>query len=180
MICKPEMMENLQIQPVTTTDLEVLREIGIATFTETFGPHNAKAQMDRYIVASFDADKIQAEFENPESLFFFGKIGTSVAGYLKLNWGSAQTEAEDPRAVEIERIYVLADFHGKKLGQLLFEKAREIALEKKAPYLWLGVWEKNQRAIRFYEKNGFRPFGQHVFTLGDDVQTDIMMKQILN
>lgn len=173
-------MENVQIQPVSITELALLREIGIATFTETFGSHNAKAQMDRYVATSFALDKMKAELENPESLFFFIKIGTSVAGYLKLNWGAAQTEAEASQALEIERIYVLADFHGKKLGQLLLEKAREVALEKKAPYIWLGVWEKNQRALRFYEKNGFEPFDKHTFILGDDVQTDIMMKQILS
>lgn len=173
-------MENVQIQPVTITELEILREIGIATFAETFGPHNAKEQMDRYVATSFALDKMKAELENPESLFFFIKTGTVVVGYLKLNWGTAQTEAEAPQALEVERIYVLADFHGKRLGQLLLEKAREVALEKKAPYIWLGVWEKNRRALRFYEKNGFEPFDKHIFTLGDDVQTDIMMKLMLS
>jgi len=172
-------MEKLVVQQVTITDLEALREIGIVTFTDTFGPHNAKSEMDRYIAASFDPGKVKEELENPESLFFFARTGNSVAGYLKLNWGAAQTEAENSRALEIERIYVLADFHGKKVGQLLLEKAIQVALEKKMPYVWLGVWEKNQRAIRFYEKNGFVPFDKHDFVLGSDVQTDIMMKKTL-
>ncbi|HRE51302.1 MAG TPA: GNAT family N-acetyltransferase [Flavitalea sp.] len=65
---------------------------------------------------------------------------------------------------------------GKNIGQLLYKKALQIAREKKADYIWLGVWEQNQRAINFYTKNGFVPFGTHVFKPGDAEQTDIMMK----
>ena len=69
---------------------------------------------------------------------------------------------------------------GKKVGQLLYEKAMAIAGELAVNYVWLGVWEKNARAIRFYSKNGFEPFDKHIFKLGDDVQTDIMMKKPLD
>jgi len=78
--------------------------------------------------------------------------------------------------MEIERIYVLKDFHGKNIGQLLFEKAIELATQKNANYIWLGVWEENPRAINFYKKNGFVEFDKHIFVLGDDEQTDIMMR----
>jgi ribosomal protein S18 acetylase RimI-like enzyme len=74
---------------------------------------------------------------------------------------------------------VLQDFHGKKVGQLLYEKAIQIARNKKVPFVWLGVWEENHRAIQFYIKNGFVAFDQHIFKLGDDEQTDIMMKLVL-
>ena len=97
-------------------------------------------------------------------------------GYLKLNFGDSQTELKDQKALEIERIYVLKEFHGKKVGQLLFEKALKIAEEKKVDYVWLGVWEENLRAINFYKKNGFEEFDKHIFKLGNDEQTDIMMK----
>jgi ribosomal protein S18 acetylase RimI-like enzyme len=83
---------------------------------------------------------------------------------------------KDERAMEIERIYVLKDFHGKNVGQLLYQKAIDIALVKKADYVWLGVWEENPRAINFYKKNGFVEFDKHIFVLGDDEQTDIMMR----
>lgn len=78
--------------------------------------------------------------------------------------------------MEIERIYVLKEFHGKKVGQILYEKAIELAKGIDADFIWLGVWEENPRAIRFYEKNGFSAFDKHIFQLGNDEQTDIMMK----
>ncbi len=83
------------------------------------------------------------------------------------------------RALEIERIYVLQEFHGQRVGQVLYEKAIELAQERGLDYIWLGVWEKNARALRFYEKNGFEPFDRHIFKLGDDEQTDIMVKKVL-
>jgi ribosomal protein S18 acetylase RimI-like enzyme len=103
-----------------------------------------------------------------------------VIGYLKLNKGGSQTELKDNDALEIERIYVLKDFHGKEVGQLLFDKAIEVAKAKHVAYVWLGVWEENKRALQFYTKNGFIEFDQHVFVLGDEAQTDIMMKLALN
>ena len=81
--------------------------------------------------------------------------------------------------MEVERIYVLKEFHGKQIGQILFDKALEIAKEKKINYLWLGAWEKNPRAIRFYEKNGFVQFSTHLFKVGADEQTDVMMRREL-
>jgi len=95
---------------------------------------------------------------------------------LKLNFGQAQTELKDSNSFEIERLYVLAEFQGKKVGQILYEKAISIARQQNADYLWLGVWEKNYRAFRFYQKNGFFEFSKHVFRLGDDEQIDLMMK----
>ena len=74
------------------------------------------------------------------------------------------------------RIYVLSSFHGKKVGQLLYDHALQIAREKNVQFVWLGVWEENPRAIQFYKKNGFIEFDKHIFKLGDDLQTDIMMK----
>ena len=96
--------------------------------------------------------------------------------HLKINFGQSQTEIKDEDTLEIERIYVLEEFHGKKIGQILYEKAIELAKKNKVNYVWLGVWEQNPRAIRFYEKNGFMQFDKHIFKLGNDEQTDIMMK----
>ena len=82
--------------------------------------------------------------------------------------------------MEIERIYVSSSYYGEGVGQLLFEKALQIARDNAKNCIWLGVWEHNPRAIRFYEKNGFTPFDQHIFKLGDEEQTDILMKRILD
>jgi ribosomal protein S18 acetylase RimI-like enzyme len=103
-------------------------------------------------------------------------LDEKVIGYLKLNKGGSQTEVKDNDALEIERIYVLKEFQGKKVGQFLFDKAIKIAKEHHIAYVWLGVWEENKRALQFYTQNGFVEFDQHVFVLGDEAQTDIMMK----
>jgi ribosomal protein S18 acetylase RimI-like enzyme len=97
-------------------------------------------------------------------------------GYLKVNEGAAQTELKNLQALEIERIYVKKEFQDKKVGQLLFEKALELAKLQGAPYIWLGVWEKNLKAIRFYKRNGFVEFDKHIFKVGTDEQTDLLMK----
>lgn len=117
---------------------------------------------------------MQNKTEN--SQFYFASLSNNILGYLKVNFGTAQTELEDVNALEIERIYVLKEFHGKQIGQLLYQKAIEIAKERDLNYVWLGVWENNQRAIRFYLKNGFVEFNRHLFKLGDEEQIDIMMK----
>ena len=98
------------------------------------------------------------ELSNPDSLFFFAEEENKVIGYLKLNFSSAQTERQDPNAMEIERIYVLKEFHGSGVGQALYQKAIEVAKERRVPYVWLGVWEKNERALRFYKKKWIRSF----------------------
>jgi len=103
-------------------------------------------------------------------------LDNKVIGYIKINFGQAQTDIKDKKSIEIERIYVLKDFYGKKVGQILYNKALNIARQKKSEYLWLGVWEKNPRAIQFYKKNGFVEFDKHIFKLGNDEQTDIMMR----
>ena len=90
--------------------------------------------------------------------------------------GNAQTETIKDETIEIQRIYVLKAFHGKKLGQLLLDQAVKIAQEYNVDYIWLGVWEENHRAIHFYAKNGFVTFDKHIFILGHEQQTDLLMK----
>lgn len=132
--------------------------------------------MTKYLNEGFSVEKLSAELNDNNTELYFATLGNEVIGYIKLNFGQSQTELKDDKAVEIERIYVLKEYHGKKVGQLLYQKAMEIARQANAGYVWLGVWEKNQRAIHFYKKNGFVEFDKHIFKLGDDEQTDIMMK----
>jgi len=169
-------MTAIKIKKVTLADIVQLQEIGRQTFAETFSSTNTEENMKAYLEKGFSNAKLSAELDNPNSEFYFATLNNKVIGYLKINFGSAQTELKDDKALEIERIYVLQDFHGKKVGQLLYDQAIHLAKEKKADYVWLGVWEKNHRAIQFYTKNGFVEFDQHIFVLGDDEQTDIMMR----
>lgn len=100
-------------------------------------------------------------------------------GYMKINFGASQSDLQDFEALELERIYVDSNQLGKGIGQLLLDKAIEIARKAGLIYIWLGVWEHNLKARRFYTKNGFVQFDQHIFTLGNDDQTDLLLKKIL-
>lgn len=172
-------MENIVIRNVRLQDIGLLQEIGRQTFFETFAASNTEDNMSTYLEEGFAAEKLTEELNNVYSEFYFAVVAERVIGYLKLNFGSSQTELQDNSSLEIERIYVLQEYHGKKVGQLLYDKAIEIAYHKEVAYVWLGVWEENARAMRFYEKNGFVAFDKHMFKLGDDEQTDIMMKKKL-
>ena len=166
----------IHIRQISIQDLPALQTIGRKTFAETFAEENSAENLANYIAEGFSTEKLTKELENKYSQFYFAETDGRVLGYLKVNNDAAQTENQDPSALEIERIYVLKEFHGKEVGLALYQKALSIAHERKAPYIWLGVWEQNPRAIRFYEKQGFIEFDQHIFQLGDDAQTDILMK----
>ena len=172
-------MNSIKITKIGLEQLIPLQEIGRKTFFDTFFESDSEESMSAYLATSFSSEKLTAELENPESEFYFATLNESVIGYLKVNFGSAQTELQDRNSLEIERIYVLKDYHGKKVGQLLFEKAITIAKNNSCSYVWLGVWEENHRALQFYSKNGFVAFDKHIFVFGDEAQTDIMMKLVL-
>lgn len=172
-------MEQIDIQLVTSNGLEQLQQIARQTFLETYSPHNTAENMNKYLEEKFSIPILASELRNPDSQFYFATQNDHIVGYLKINTGNSQTELKHKDALEIERIYVLQKFHGKNVGLLLLEKAIQLAQESKSPHVWLGVWEKNPRAIRFYSKNGFAEFDTHIFKLGSEEQTDIMMKKIL-
>lgn len=173
-------MQAIVIHPVTPDDLETLQTLSRETFYEAFAKDNNEADMQKYLEESFNSEKLTVDLNDPASFFFIAWDNNDPVGYLKLNTGDAQTELkDDDTSVEIERIYVKSAYQGKKIGQLLYDKAEEIGREQKRKYIWLAVWEHNLKAMAFYKKNGFEKFGEHIFKLGDDEQTDIMMRKEL-
>lgn len=166
----------MKIRKASLMDIEKLSEIGKLTFAETFSSDNSEENMSEYLENGFSTEKLKTELTDKNAEFYFVELDEKIIGYLKVNVGESQTEIKVENALEIERIYVLKEFHGKKVGQILYDKAIELAKEKNIENVWLGVWEENPRAIRFYEKNGFVAFDKHIFKLGNDEQTDIMMK----
>lgn len=171
---------NSRIRKLTVNDLSELRKISVQTFAETFASVNTAENMTGYINRSFSEKKLYEELSNPFSHFFFYADGDAVLGYIKLNIESAQTDLQNEHGLEVERIYVLQNHQRKNIGLELLLKAYEFAREKGKAFVWLGVWEHNVKAIRFYEKNGFQTFGKHDFMLGDDRQTDLIMKKFLD
>lgn len=169
-------MTQIQIKKISIAALDQLQTLARQTFTESFAALNTEANMKVYLDNNLSREKLEEELANEHSEFYFAWYDDQVIGYLKLNHAPAQTDLHDEKSLEIERIYVLKAFQGQKIGQLLYEKALEIARQMHAEYVWLGVWEHNTGAIRFYQRNGFEVFHSHVFMLGDDVQTDLLMK----
>jgi diamine N-acetyltransferase len=169
-------METVEIRKISASDIEAFRKISVTTFMETFAPFNTGENMLKYTERNMNPEKLLAELENSCSHVFLAELGKAVIGYLKVNFGQAQTEIRENNCMEIERIYVLKEYHGKEAGSLLFKKALDTAHSAGVDYIWLGVWEKNQRALSFYRKNGFFEFNRHVFMMGDEPQTDYLMK----
>ena len=173
-------MIDITIQKITIDKIYQLQKIGRQTFLETFASANTDDNMIKYLEEEFSISKLTTELNDNNAEFYFAKLDNNVIGYLKLNFGKSQTELQDNGALEIERIYVLNEYHGKNVGKLLYNKAKQIARQHGADYIWLGVWEENPKAIYFYKKNGFVAFDKHIFKLGNDEQIDIMMKLKLN
>ncbi|MGK6341053.1 N-acetyltransferase family protein [Chryseobacterium sp. DT-3] len=173
-------MAAIILNKASAQDLETIQNIGRQTFYETFAESNSEEAMKTYLEKSFNTEKVSSELNNPDSHFFIAWEEDIPVGYLKLNSGAAQTELQDDTSLEIERIYVKKSHHGQKVGQLLYDQALATARSLNKSYLWLGVWEENLRALQFYRKNGFEEFGSHTFRLGDEDQTDLMMKKILD
>ena len=172
-------MVNIQshIRVATIEDVEVLCEISAKTFMETYGQQNTPENLHHYLQENFNKKQISDEIQASESIFLLVEWNNKTIGYAKMRVNLL--ENPDPNALEIERIYIEKVFHGQKLGAVLMQKCIEVSREKGCQSLWLGVWEYNPKAISFYKKWGFEIFGTHIFRLGDDAQTDYLMKKNL-
>lgn len=167
------------IRLVRPSEVEELLTLSRKTFYDAFEHLNNKDNFEAYTSVAFTSQKLSAELQNPFSQFYFAIINDEKVGYIKLNYSSAQTELQDDNAVEVERIYVLASQQGKKIGSQLLDFAIDKARTENKHYIWLGVWEHNQAAQRFYERNGYKAFGSHKFWVGKDEQTDVLMRKEL-
>ena len=169
-------MATVELVQLDASAINELLAISIQTFVETFAPVNTAESMAQYVTEKLTKEKLLAELNCVDSAFYFVKVDSEIAGYLKLNFNEAQSELKEAQGLEIERIYVLQAFQGQKLGLFLIDQAIELAKSQGKAYVWLGVWEHNEKAIQFYQKRGFVQFGSHEFMLGDELQLDLMMK----
>ncbi|OMF73282.1 GNAT family N-acetyltransferase [Paenibacillus glucanolyticus] len=167
------------IKKCTLEDSRQLQEIGYETFNETFKDQNSPGNMNAYLERAFNLEQIKKELSNKFSQFFFVYFNNEVAGYLKVNTNDEQSEEMGDESLEIERIYIKSKFQKHGLGKYLLNQAKDIAVESNKKKLWLGVWEKNENAIAFYEKMGFVQTGTHTFYMGDERQIDFIMSKIM-
>jgi ribosomal protein S18 acetylase RimI-like enzyme len=175
------MIPSPHIAPVLPGQLEILVQLERQTFTETF-----KGVYTREDLAAFLDDKksrktLAAEMAAADARFFIIWYEQHAAGFLKLNLHK-QPDNNGPLpapVMEVEKIYVLPQFQGLRLGKQLIAHSMQIAGDNQISTIWLGVWEHNHKAIRFYQQQGFEKFGEHIFRIGNQADTDWLMKKNL-
>ncbi len=158
-------------------DLKTLHQFSKQTFIASFGKQNSKEDMDAYVTEAFSESQIERELNETDAASFLAYLGDTLVGYARVR--NNQEEIQDENALELHRIYVATDRIGKGIGKILLDQCIQYANKNNKTSIWLGVWEKNPAAIRFYERYGFEKFSQHTFLLGTDSQTDILMKMII-
>jgi diamine N-acetyltransferase len=172
--------ETYRTRLATLDDAPTLLEIGINTFRDTFASQNTPEDMAMYLAKTFTLDQLTQDLNDPACIFIVACDGQQIIGYAKLLEGKAPPSGlNEEHAIEIERIYSLQAYLGKNVGKTLIQHCLDVAQRKGFTTVWLGVWEHNPRAIAFYEKWGFTKFGSHPFLLGNDLQTDLLMKKNL-
>ena len=173
--------DNTLIKQITVRDIELLQKLSVTTFTDTFAAYNTEEDMRMYIEKYFSPENLQDELNNGDSFFFVAFYKDEPAGYLKLRIPQEHHQVlKNNSSIELERIYVLKQLQGTGLGYHLMQFALDYSKQKGFDTLWLGVWERNEKAINFYKKCGFEIFGEHAFILGTDTQNDLLMKKLLS
>jgi GNAT superfamily N-acetyltransferase len=174
-------MAEIKIRQATTEDAKLLTDLSYTTFWDAFAHHpkNAPDDLDHYMRQAFNSEQIAAELAEPNSIFLIAELDDKPAGYAKLIVESIEDGITAMRPIELSRLYSHQEYLGKGVGQNLMDACFELAKSHDHDVMWLGVWEYNPRAQRFYEKNGFREVGKHTFQLGSDPQTDLLMQRTL-
>lgn len=173
------MTPTVELVKVIEADVETLSNISRETFFAAFYHLNNAEDMEAYAAASFNHEKLLTELQTPGADFYFAMLDGDLAGFIKLNTGEAQNEYKQHNSLEIERLYVLAQYQNQKFGRQMLNFAFDEAAHQKVDFIWLGVWEHNLRAIKLYESLGFAHCGSHDFMLGTDRQTDLLLRKDL-
>lgn len=175
----PLSSSRISIREARPADSLLLFELGRDTFAETFGPTNAPSDLAAYLAEAFSPEIQAAELADPASRFLIAEDGAEAVGYARLLQGAAPAVVPGRRPIELVRLYARAPWLGRGVGATLMRACLANAAELGCDAIWLGVWERNARAIAFYERWGFRKFGSHPFILGHDIQTDWLMGRLV-
>ena len=166
---------------VKPNEFQILRELEVETYGDTFGPYISDADMEDYYQTVLSLEQIQKDLADPESeTYFVLNEDQEICGFLKINWGQAQTEpVEMDKSFEIQRIYVKKEWYGAGFGKEMFTFALDQAKSRGFEWAWLGVWERNFKAQDFYYRFGFERFSEHQYITGDTVDTDWLLRKHL-
>jgi len=166
----------MNIRYANENDASLLAELGRKTFFDTFVEDNTPEDMEIHLSEHYTPEIQSSELRDSNSIFLIAEIDHIAVGYAKLKGQSTDNGVSGTNPMELERIYVLQEYLGKGVGPELIKKSIAEAKERGFDCLWMGVWEKNERAIRFYTKWGFEQVGVHDFILGKDIQKDLIME----
>lgn len=164
---------------VKLEEASLLRELEIETYRETFSSYIQEEDLNHYFSNELSLEQIKKDLEELMSETYFVLKDEKAVGFLKFNWGEAQTEKELEDAFEIHRIYLLKAYQGEGLGKEMFDFALKQAVERDFTWAWLGVWERNFKAQAFYSQYGFEKFSEHEYVTGNTVDTDWLLKKYL-
>jgi hypothetical protein len=156
-------------------DLPALMAFAELTFRAAYQAQNDPEAFRQYSEKAFTLERFQAEWQNPDSTFWYMENGGQMAAYLKLNARQPQAELGSQRTMQIERIYVAPGLQGQGIGSELLLFSEKWAETANADWIWLSVWHNNPAAVRFYERHGYVIFGSEMFPLGSDPQLDWLM-----
>jgi ribosomal protein S18 acetylase RimI-like enzyme len=168
---------DLSLRRAENADAILIADLSRQTFQETFSADNTPENMHKFLGEQFTRGKLILEVGDPQLQFFLAFEGAEPAGYVKLRDGKRPLSLGKTDALEIARLYAVKSMVGKGVGRLLMQKSLDVASEMGKEVVWLGVWERNQRAIDFYHRWGFKKFDEQDFLLGNDVQRDWLMKK---
>ena len=174
-------MSEILIRQATVEDAKLLTDLAYTTFWDAFAHHpkNAPDDLNHYMRQAFNLEQITSELGEPRNIFLIAEINEKPAGYAKIIIDNIEPGITAERPVELQRLYSHQEYIGKGVGQNLMDACFARAVDDGRDVMWLGVWEYNPRAQRFYEKNGFTVVGEHTFLLGSDPQTDLLMQRAL-
>lgn len=167
---------DLEFRKCNNDDLTELVTISKDTFVTAFEKDNDPKDFKNYIDHAFSESTMLSELKNSNSIFYFVFLGQELIAYFKLNEANAQNETFIESSIELERIYVISAHQSKGYGHQIINYIIQLVKTKRVTFLWLGVWQKNKSAILFYERLGFIKFGTHPYYIGNDKQTDWLMK----
>ncbi len=170
-------MVELTTRKANIEDSEILTKLAYKTYWDTFHSHpkNDPNDFAAYMEVAFSPEQIHSELSDKNAIFTLAEIGNKAIGYAKLELFKTVSPIKAKKPIEINRIYSRQEFIGKGIGQKLMDDCFRIAQGFNCDVIWLGVWEYNPRAIHFYKKNGFLEVGSHLFQMGSDQQTDLLM-----
>lgn len=169
----------ITIRLASEADANTIATISRQTFYDTFAPFNTPENMEKFMTEQFSHDMLMQQVGKPGNIFLLAYAGNDLMGYARLHEENSIPQLENSRAIEIGRIYSIQQAIGKGVGSALMHSCIDIARSLNKQVLWLGVWEKNHRAIEFYSRWGFDKFGEHLFMVGEDEQTDWLMWKMI-